>query len=864
MAAKQNYQQLNNKLDLETIDRYGYSLDCRELRNSPLAELYPDKPVVQIQWTAKDDGGRPEPADLKTPVVCKSGAHAGLAFRGDFAWGSAVKRGETIGLAEDWVVSEGPVRMVEDGQRVQRWLLAAGIFGGFTAKTLRVGILPHGADCKAGPVRDGFGYINKDLIAKFGRKERVHLGVSRDNWTYWQRLKWQTIAAGVVPLIVDACTEASDPSKMLWASPHSYEQKKRLADLDRDMLEHPNVAASLNKMTQSYYARLCNSVNLNGLYRVAVPTFCPTICFPGHEGRMVVDRSPIDSNGNIQAVEVVRDKLYAKEEKRIAGMEVAQVSISTRDLQTKGCLGAVDKKLLGGFDLIICAEDVKMCSEKYGSVDAVRQLSEITLEDAVVPFLMIWDSESLVGVNDQWAKYLMGLDHDGDAIRVVLADDKPWLWEAVKELVEQGTPKLKKSKTRIEENDTRAEMIAKSMANLVGHATICVGNTFAAQDRLLIARQLGYKTVEAMDKRGNYFIKVGTDGFKTQEADMQEVEREVAIQMANLQTMFGALAPWSGWDGSQWAFSRGLPNVIYHVVPPQAAKAEFDFYDITQGKNRHRKMVFQPADQVRYIVEGEKEPVALDDKALTHAIRPEFDGTVAMIARYALPLLRPHWKEAVPLKPLSAFTGWAVAQDENALEGAHQVQFWYNSRVFRVNWTDPKEILAFKLALNDRVSEWLQDGHLDRWQAANALWIVAHSARSEDATAGSVFLAFPEECERIVAEKPGTKAQPVQEIILTGLAYQLPGFVSGALENVEVREVATVKAAKRPGEREMSLARRVVVGKAKGQKAPSDRSLPQDLLAFVAKNCQQPELGVYRKIEIRQIGEGSWKARLTP
>jgi len=43
----------------------------------------------------------------------------------------------------------------------------------------------------------------------------------------------------------------------------------------------------------------------------------------------------------------------------------------------------------------------------------------------------------------------------------------------------------------------------------------------------------------------------------------------------------------------------------------------------------------------------------------------------------------------------------------------------------------------------------------------------------------------------------------------------------------------------------MSLARRVITGRAKGQKAPSDRSLPQDLLAFVARNCQQPELGVY-------------------
>ena len=43
-------KKLNSKIEMPVIDKFGYDLDTRILRNSPLAELYPKEPAVMIQW----------------------------------------------------------------------------------------------------------------------------------------------------------------------------------------------------------------------------------------------------------------------------------------------------------------------------------------------------------------------------------------------------------------------------------------------------------------------------------------------------------------------------------------------------------------------------------------------------------------------------------------------------------------------------------------------------------------------------------------------------------------------------------------------------------------------------------------------
>jgi hypothetical protein len=289
--------QLKNSVTMPVVDRFGYFLENQEYRNIPLAELFPNEDVVLIQWIAEGSNARPSVEELQKPVDYKD-----KEYHGNLAWGSAVKRGITIGLTNDFPYIKGPVKLVEDGQRVGRWLMAQGIFGGFKAQSLTIGVIKPGTLTKAGPVEDGFGYIKKSIIQKFARKERISLGKSRDNWTYWQRIPWDKVASECLPLITNVCIDAADPAKMLFSSPHSFEQKKALYDTDPAMIEHPFVAASLNRASTDYWTRLSTSINLEGEYRTAVPTTVETVCWPGHSGKVAIDRSPIDSNGSIQAV----------------------------------------------------------------------------------------------------------------------------------------------------------------------------------------------------------------------------------------------------------------------------------------------------------------------------------------------------------------------------------------------------------------------------------------------------------------------------------------------------------------------------------------------------------------------------------
>jgi hypothetical protein len=109
------YTKLNSKTTVSVIDRYGYELDTLTLTNTAAAELYPDMEHIRIRWTA-DKSARPKWEELMRPVQ-----YAGKHWYGNLAWGSAVKRGQTIGLLEDCLTHM--TQTDEDVQQVQRCIL---------------------------------------------------------------------------------------------------------------------------------------------------------------------------------------------------------------------------------------------------------------------------------------------------------------------------------------------------------------------------------------------------------------------------------------------------------------------------------------------------------------------------------------------------------------------------------------------------------------------------------------------------------------------------------------------------------------------------------------------------------------------
>jgi hypothetical protein len=136
--------------------------------------------------------------------------------------------------------------------------------------------------------------------------------------------------------------------------------------------------------------------------------------------------------------------------------------------------------------------------------------------------------------------------------------------------------------------------------------------------------------------------------------------------------------------------------------------------------------------------------------------------------------------------------------------------------------------------------------------AANAIWYVSHSARSDTSGAGSVFLGFIDECMGIIGEKPGLHSKGFQTVLI-GLGWQLPDIddLDTEAEIVDVQ----VDNGKR------SLVRKAVVATVDGQVQPKDTRYPTNMIALVAKNANQPEVGHYRA-RITRYSDSSHRAIL--
>ena len=238
----------------------------------------------------------------------------------------------------------------------------------------------------------------------------------------------------------------------------------------------------------------------------------------------------------------------------------------------------------------------------------------------------------------------------------------------------------------------------------------------------------------------------------------------------------------------------------------------------------------------------------LQNGQLKNAIWHWMDGTVAEICKITLPTLNAVLEEPIKVRPLTEYRKWAMIVQPEEIEHARQFQGWYNSLVTRVNFEDPSEIISFRAAVQAEVKE--RGKTSDPWTFANALWYVAHSARSHENQAASVFIAFEDFALDITKDKPG---QEISSIIVTGVHYQVPNFEGGTFR-VRIQEVETEKYGKR-------LIRKVICGPVPGQ-IVKDKSLPNDLIGFIAMNVDQPEVGSYLAT-LMPLGHKSWHCYLT-
>lgn len=93
---------INNTVVLEAYDSQGNPLPNQKqvIHNSPAGEYFPDLDAIIVQ-AAEDETKRG-------------------TYRRDYAWGSGVKLGKTLGLKSDFFAEKGTLRFEEDSYRMQR------------------------------------------------------------------------------------------------------------------------------------------------------------------------------------------------------------------------------------------------------------------------------------------------------------------------------------------------------------------------------------------------------------------------------------------------------------------------------------------------------------------------------------------------------------------------------------------------------------------------------------------------------------------------------------------------------------------------------------------------------------------------
>jgi len=288
------------------------------------------------------------------------------------------------------------------------------------------------------------------------------------------------------------------------------------------------------------------------------------------------------------------------------------------------------------------------------------------------------------------------------------------------------------------------------------------------------------------------------------------VAKQLATLQGNLVRLLTRGAPWTKWP-NDWAFHRGVPA---------------------------------------FWAEG------MDENEEANSIPPAFDGTIAQILKLTLPSMQAALNgiETIRVQPLSMYRAWAPEVPPFLQDGAHTLQMEFNAQVKRVNFYDPQSIGGFRKWWQDAIKDWATTCGITMQLASYAIWREAHSARSENSTAASVFMGVPDEASEIVKAKPGIIGLERVRTLLVGLNYVFDVVPDRIDMVVEVREFEQAKENKR-------LVRKVLCGAYETKKDAKD-PYPPDLLGFVDLRSTQPELGRYLA-RIVKAGHGqAWHCEL--
>lgn len=763
----------------------GVDLKQRVYRVSPLKAHWPNVRVIIIDWSRAiadlERTIREEISDAKsrgeaTPnytneynrrliqLVKQPVNFEGIDYWGYFGWGSAVKRLQTLGLDKDIGVESGLAEIAEDASRYLRAFLPSSLYGGGWLSSARVLVLKDRTEWNGYMIADGFGLIKRSIHEALRNHESnpIQLGNGRQNYLGWQRFTWDDIKDEATPLILDHLEEVGSPNWVLTkidANAGGY--KRELVDIDEDMLKHPYLKLSANISVKKMFQELGTTVPLPTFVRVAVPTKLDTVVWGGDE-KLIISRHPMDSWQSQMAVVIKKSAEWERELELISSMVLIQTTETSPTTHAKGVRAVVDDEIMGEYDLVVSEEDFKMLANR--SVRAFRKgkMRSETINDLVIAFTQEYVPGSAFGVPpESWKD--QGGDFDGDMGFLSPCSAYPRIWNAARSwLGRDKTWKIKKARSDMAK---RPEMLVAVFGNNVGFATNVVSTTFVRQpndrqpvaDALFNGGVIFEPTIERLDKWCNRVIKTMTDGFKSM-VNMAAEHTILRKAQQVISSNFGGTASWALWSQDRIPAFTSIVPMFYHQLDPQTVK----WLDEDADNRR------QPEYRL-------------------HIPPEQYEGTCAKIYELVQPWILDQYRktigdakytfmEMLDVLPGSHFIGWAPHVPDNLLNLGLEMVREFSGLSRMVTWSSAEDTQSFKETWQQMCSHWALQ-FASREEAVYVLWRAAHHATIEGNSASAVFMGFPVEAKKIVAEKPGLLEQQEQGVValLVGVDYNFVG-----------------------------------------------------------------------------------------
>lgn len=853
-------KKVQSELAVPLLDRQGREITFangysdqspRVLQNVPFATLFPDEPVVIIDWLA-DEKVRPEPEVLAE----------GVSFDGKhffpYGWGTgSIKRGVTLGLARDLMRELGFTKWVRDCCRGQRTFFFEGMWGAGNGE-LEVESVEEGVVYNGHPVEDGFGLMARSLAEKlYSGLKKIRLTGSRDSGQMLQRIpRTEEVRKVCDPLIAQEMARFQAPGKLALDGSELEESKQQwIQELGEDAVYHPYFANALSRRWEEVLYTKATTVRTNAQVRVAIPSTCKKVAV---DERVVCWRYPVQTDSGIQDAEA--EKGLESEIARIAAMEAVQftlVSVEENGFMACGILGIVDDDVVGGPDkIVICNRNIKVAR---GDLKKAVEPQTFHFKEAFLSLGQWWEAGSGIGVNAEWAKELLGLDFDGDLLTLFpvvqpgYADFTP-MADVVRAFTVLPTPKMHKENRDINTHE-RWGFCADSMSPLVGAAANLMATSFMMADRLAFAGRVGWKSVGAMDYTLDRWIKAGTDGPKADrlvwyrkvggknievKKTMTEImDEDVGPVQTVMVSKFGSLAPWTKWRRGEHMFRHEIPVAI----------------------EKERKL---ESGTVLYKLCGLSGWEELSETQVENAIWPFMDGTIAEICRLTLPHLRHVVAYQVRANPLNHYLDWAPPVSEYLYALMVDLRDRYAARCKSMNRTDPDEIKSVDTWSRKRVVEICKETGVSERTAGYALWRAVHNRRGTEQGSAVIFNALPEEAKHIWADKPGLNWEEDGQVeaVMIGMGYNVEKPPHDWIGDIEVRHIFVFS---KKEKREVGRLVVVPIDTKAFDFKPKGTGSPWllDQIGTLPRDTRQVSPGCYRA-SIRQMSKSAWSMRLSP